>query len=442
MKKSYLILSVIFLFNPILSVLDVLPDFIGYLFLLKFFHVMSYTNEDIDDLCKSIRKLTLISVLKVVSLLLMPSLVALDQAMYLVFSVIFSILECVFGIPLFVKMFEAFSKIALLEGNSVCANNDKIKKFTIGAFIARLVFAFVPDLTYLSISNGVDTPTGINLIQFRPLLITVSAFFSLIIGMVWLVYIIVYICNLLTENAVNLLKTEYKNRATGKSLLFLSKDTMSYITILCVASAFIVDFNLDLVNVLFDSIFSVTITIILIVMSVKNYFKEGIFLAIISILSTFHLAVDIILTVKVTEFFEKYNLDSILRVSKAEDMYFSICTYASISAILFVAIILLTVFSLYKNAENDLFSNLGYLTNTGREALKEEFDNQRKRNLIYVLVSSVVAAISYCCYIYFRHVVKVTTLFNSIAEIVLVLVFLKSVLYLYDNVYKRLNNYS
>lgn len=438
MKKIYLILAVIFLFNPILSIIDFLPDFIGYLFLLKFFHRMSYTNDKADDLCKSIKTLSLITGIKLLSLFLMPVLATLDQAMYLVFSFVFGILECVFGIPLIGKMFDVFSDIALYENNSICANNAKIKKLTIGALIAKLLFALIPDLTFLSISNGVDTPTGISLLQFRPLLFTFSTFFSVILGIVWLVFVIRYFNKLLTKNAMRLLREDYANKAVGRELLFLSKDSMFYIMALCFASALVVDFNLDLVNVLFDSFFSITISITLIFMSVKDYFKEKLMLIIICVLSVFHLSVDTVLAVTATRFFNRYNLDSIQRVSEAEDIYFKMCTLAGISSILFIVIVFLTSLSLYNNAGNTLRRNSGLFIDAGREALMEEYKKDAKKNIIYVVVFAIISSVIYCCYMLFRHLLPVTTLFNSIAEIAFMFAFIKAMLYLYDNVYKRI----
>ena len=235
-----------------------------------------------------------------------------------------------------------------------------------------------------------------------------------------------------------MLKNDYANRAVGRGLLFLSRDSMFYLTVLCVSSALVVDFNLNLVNVLLDSIFSVVITIVLILMSVKDYYKEKLLLVVITVLSVFHLATDITLTVKATKFFERYNLDSIQRVSQAEDMYFSMCTYATISSVLFIAIVVLSVFSLYKSAESTLLLNSGLFVDASREALREELKKDTKRNVTYVLIFSIITAIVYCCYIFFRHLLPVTTLFNSIAEIAFMFAFIKAILYLYDNVYKRL----
>ena len=161
-------------------------------------------------------------------------------------------------------------------------------------------------------------------------------------------------------------------------------------------------------------------------------------LVIIGILSAFHLAVDTVLTAKAIHFFDKYNLDSIQRVSKAEDMYFSICNYATMSAILFVIIVFLSVFSVYKSAADTLLSNSGLFADASREALRVELKKATKKNLTHLLVFSIISGITYCCYIFFRHLLPITTLFNSIAEIAFMFAFIKSLLYLYDNVYQRI----
>jgi hypothetical protein len=119
-------------------------------------------------------------------------------------------------------------------------------------------------------------------------------------------------------------------------------------------------------------------------------------------------------------------------------MYFSICIYAAVSAILFIVIVFLSILSLYKSAQDSLLANSGLFTYASREALSEELKRDTKRNMTYLLIFSVITAIAYCCYIFFRHLLPITTLFNSIAEIAFMFAFIKAVLYLYDNVYKRL----
>ena len=173
-------------------------------------------------------------------------------------------------------------------------------------------------------------------------------------------------------------------------------------------------------------------------MSVKDYFKEKLMLIIISVLSVFHLSVDIALTVTATRFFNRYNLDSIQRVSEAEDIYFKMCALAGASSLLFIVIMLLATLSIYINAGNTLRSNSRLFVDASREALMEEYKKDAKKNIIYVVIFSVVSAIAYCTYIFSRHLLPVTTLFNSIAEITFMFAFIKAMLYIYDNVYKRI----
>ena len=129
MKKWHFIVAAIFLFNPILSTLDILPDFIGYLLLLKAFHNMSYIDDKAQDVCKGMKIMSIITVIKFFAFFLVP---ALDTTMYLVFSFVFAILEIIFGIGPIIKMFDCFSEYALLGENVDPANNSKIKIFSIG----------------------------------------------------------------------------------------------------------------------------------------------------------------------------------------------------------------------------------------------------------------------------------------------------------------------
>ncbi len=442
MKKIYLILSAVFLFNPVLSIIDIFPDCIGYLLLLKVFHKLSYIDDKADELCRNIKVLSLITGIKIICLIIMPSL---DQAMYLVFSFVFAILELVFGIPLINKMFDSFSTIALMENSSKeesktalsCANNEKIKAFTIVAFASRLVLATLPDFTLLSISNGVDTQTGISLVQFRPLLFALSAIISLVIGIVWLALIIKYYNKLITKNAIKALDEYFHSKTKGREALFLSKDAMLFIVLACIGSLFVIDFNLNLVNVFPDSLFSIIITMAFIFLIVKKHIKLSKVFFVVSFLSVLHLATDIYLTVVAIKFFDRYNLNSIEKVSEAEDIYFKLCALAIISAVLFVSVIAFSLYLVNKNAEKTLRENAHLFTGIDTEYCMQEFKRVTRKNSALTIVFALISVSAYISYILFRYIAEATTLINTIAEIAFIVIFIKAMLYLYDNVYKR-----
>ncbi|MBR2296809.1 MAG: hypothetical protein IKA43_05330, partial [Clostridia bacterium] len=83
MKRRYFIIAVIFLFNPIVSVFDIFPDFIGYLLLMKAFSNASYVYDKADETKYAFRTMAIVSIFKIVSLIILPFT---DATMALVFS--------------------------------------------------------------------------------------------------------------------------------------------------------------------------------------------------------------------------------------------------------------------------------------------------------------------------------------------------------------------
>ena len=211
MKKWYFIVASIILFNPLVSIFDIFPDFIAYILLLFAFRKMAYIDAKAEDTCRYLKILAIITAIKPISFFLVPTT---DSAMLLVYSFVFTVLESVFGFFLFTRIFETLSAYAVSNENPICANNAKIKNFTIVAHILKLVLAMLPDLTELSISNGVDTQTRIPLTHFKTAFFILSVIFSIIIEIVWLVLINIYTKKLFKNNLARNLNEQFV-RKTG-----------------------------------------------------------------------------------------------------------------------------------------------------------------------------------------------------------------------------------
>ena len=65
---KYLILASVFWFNPLISNIDFLPDFIGYLLLIKAFSKASYFSTYAEDVCISAKKMCIITGVKVLTI--------------------------------------------------------------------------------------------------------------------------------------------------------------------------------------------------------------------------------------------------------------------------------------------------------------------------------------------------------------------------------------
>ena len=108
MKKRYFIWAAIFLFNPVVSVFDVFPDFIGYLLLMRAFSEASYVYDNAGETKEAFRQMALITLFKFISMIIVPFT---DATMALVFSFSFSVIEVVLVLVLiksFLTVFRLF----------------------------------------------------------------------------------------------------------------------------------------------------------------------------------------------------------------------------------------------------------------------------------------------------------------------------------------------
>ena len=182
MKKKYFVLAALFLFNPIVSIFDILPDFIGYYFLLKAFTPVSYIFDNASDLHSSLKRMMIIGVAKFFSVIL---LFLTDATMALVLSFTFAILEIIYGFAMTIKLFDVTSYIRMRYDDTVSTRQaEKLKSFSLFFLVAKLALASLPDVTALSMGNS---SLKVDLSQFRPVLFIISAFIAFIIGIVWFV---------------------------------------------------------------------------------------------------------------------------------------------------------------------------------------------------------------------------------------------------------------
>lgn len=434
MKKRYLIIASVFLFNPIVSIVDIFPDFIGYLILLYALRKQAYSDEKAEESSRALKVMSLISSLKIVALLLVPTL---GQTMFLVFSAVFGILESIYGISLFMKLFDCFSTYALLDENSRCANNSGLRLFTQVSLVLRLILAFMPDLTFLSNNEG-DMP----LYKFRPSLFVISVFISLVISAIWLVLMIIYTNRFATASLNKKLSERYHEAYEKRDSLFVSKDYLSFLFIICVGCVFTLDFNLDLINVIPDCIFTALIAISFLYLFIKKRFTNIIALISICAGSVVHIAVEAYLKATAKSFFEKYSLISIERVSNAEDIYFKMCALSIASSLLFSGIVVFTLILIRKYARKELEEYAHLFIGADKSYMLKEFDQTTKKQMIVAFVFTGICAIFSAGYIILRHKIDLLGAINTITELAFVFVFIKVILYFYDNVFKRILTHS
>ena len=96
----------IFLFNPHINIIDVLPEVIGYILILHGLSKISDLERNLLSAKDKFFKLAWLSAAKLACLLITP---IFDETLYLIFTFCFGLLEVMWMIPAFVDMFHGIS---------------------------------------------------------------------------------------------------------------------------------------------------------------------------------------------------------------------------------------------------------------------------------------------------------------------------------------------
>ena len=110
MKIGYMIIGCIFLFNPFINIIDIFPDFIGYLFIMKALSELSDLERNIRNARARFKSAMWVSLVKCA--LVFASMI-FDSTWYLILTFSFGILESMYLIPAFIDLFYG---ISYLEG--------------------------------------------------------------------------------------------------------------------------------------------------------------------------------------------------------------------------------------------------------------------------------------------------------------------------------------
>lgn len=106
MKIGYMIVGCIFLCNPFINIIDILPDFIGYFFILRALSELSDLERNIHNAQKRFQSAMWVSFVKS---LLICGFMIYDSTWYLILTFSFAILECMYLIPAFSDLFYGIS---------------------------------------------------------------------------------------------------------------------------------------------------------------------------------------------------------------------------------------------------------------------------------------------------------------------------------------------
>ncbi|MBR3715887.1 MAG: hypothetical protein IKM18_08270 [Clostridia bacterium] len=200
---KYLLWGIVFIMNPNINIVDILPDFIGCLFIMKGLYNVSQIFPHFNDASVYFRNFAIVSAAKTVSLPVLFIVSASEITWLLLLSFVFGCLEIFYGIMSFSSLFEGLYYSAERgAGGAIFSGYEKIRTLTIFFICFKPLASFLPEITSLSSGDyGTVTENGVvNYAKFRLPLMVAFFVIALAFGIVWYVLMRRYLKRVLSDD--------------------------------------------------------------------------------------------------------------------------------------------------------------------------------------------------------------------------------------------------
>lgn len=264
-------IAFLFLFNPNIANVDILPDIFGYIIISVSLSKLAMISEALYDAQKAFEKLIIIDGAKLISVFWVFGVDAVSERSnsFLLWSFVFGVLEIIFVSSAFIKLFNGMTSLGNFHVNtSIHASKrnksknytDFLKLLSIFFVVFKAVMTCLPEIPAL---GGYDDSSWFNSIYNYIEVMRVLAMIPvLILGTVWLVSAIRYFRRIGRDEAFVLsINTEYAKKRLNQKGAFVNKDIKIATFFLILASVFTLDFVFGSIDVIPDVLTAVAMGI-------------------------------------------------------------------------------------------------------------------------------------------------------------------------------------
>ena len=402
-KRLPLIISFIFLFNPNISIIDVLPDFVGYILLCLALSKIADLNDYLFDALKIFKRMVLIDAGKWLAIFWVFNMTVVDQknSSILLFTFVFSVLELLFLLPAYKKLFEGIIQLGYTIPNNTILSNEKksgrinkTKKRTFLFVIAKAVLAVLPELADLT-NASYDETLGmgvVNLYNYIGVMRFLAFIPAFVIGIIWLINMIKYF-NFLKRDEIfmNGISDKYNNSVLPRKGLFVKRSFYTFIILIITALCFTADFRVEYQSVLPDFIAALIFAGAFIILSSHIEVKKRYWIISTSLLFGFSVLSGICEGV----FFKEFYYGAIYKSLEAQNLYTVLVAVNILKALALIAVLI----SLYVALLNMIKIHTGYVSGTPHnneteERMRAGLQKELRRGLIVPYVFALLYIVS------------------------------------------------
>ncbi len=257
MGLGWVAIGVLFFCNPNIGIIDLLPDFFGYIFLCRGLSRLADLNDSINGAVSIFKKMILIDGGKWLALLWVfgISTPVEQSSSLLLWSFVFAVAEMICLIPAYYKLFDGFNQLGyfytntsiFVQGESKKKNvTDRIRNLTVAFVLLKALLSFLPELADLTNNSYDEGSEWMNLYRYIGVLRGMAFIPILLLGLIWILKIEKYLLKVRKDHAlIDALTERYEKEVAPKTGLFVRRRFQTVQIILLIALCLSVDFRLE-----------------------------------------------------------------------------------------------------------------------------------------------------------------------------------------------------
>ena len=440
-----LIAGFIILANPVIHVVDILPDAVGFFLIAAALTKTSYYVGYIGKARDGFMKLAFLEIIKFFSIVLIPYS---SGSAKILLTFVFSLAELILFIPALNSLFEGISFIGLwYGGDAIYAKKVKKKKtvelisstknYILFFYILRIAATLLPELTELQMYDNIGEVKALQnrLTYYKPFLYIVCSLAVVICGIILVVKITSYFSTIKRDKQLNdALDTKYQTDILPRTTLFTAKNMKN--ALLIFAFSVICEFVLtaDSVNLMVGIIPSALL--IASALIVRKYEKKSViiipFAAVRGVLSIVNLVLQI-------RYFSEYSVEAIDWISTAYDQYYTMAMLIAAEKIIALVSVLIFYTILMKTIKNQL-EIFGVKTDTAQYSKKNrdlETYNTVGGKILMCVILSIINYSFAAAHAYMAASMSLATLINSVITLIYIAYVIYTVILLDDLIYDK-----
>lgn len=396
-----IIVSLILLFNANIRTIDLLPDFIAYIIILRMLSKVTLRAPYFHEAAEAVKNLLIITVLKLPSQLfisMVQSQNVRDNDIVVLSTLVFSVLEAIFIIKAIKYLFDALFYVgqrtnatSLITPFPVTkkhsATPEGFRMLTLTFFIAKTVLVLIPEMLLLTktVEIGSQTPVFNPATLYSETLL-VCLIIVTVLGIVWLVQSIKYLNFVVSKNNIfeeicSLASDNEKEEISKRELVRSHSMAMNIIIAASVLSIELVFDNFHGINLLPSFIFVSVIVLgnyILHKRKALNSVVTGILFCIASVTAYAMLI----------NFLTEFGYGAMIGSTAAREEYMNVIVASAVELLLFTVIIIFNCVNMYFY----IYHNTGLSPQSDRYMLSDKryHKNLIKKNFVYTFTAFLV----------------------------------------------------